>query len=329
MTLIPQYNSTKNDHPFGMLMPGRSYSSTAYKYGFNGKEKDDEVSGTGNQYDYGFRIYNPRIGKFLSVDPLTESYPWLTPYQFAENCPIQFIDIDGLESGWNLSSIGATLTMQTGDIGNVYRKPVIITTKPAPKLTVPEQSFVQGGIQGTEGFKIAVERVKVGYEISKYAPGTSDIHDGKDVLNNFLAGNYKAAAFSALFFIPGSDFFKLAKFIPLNSWGKYGVQSYDEFRKVTSKLPERDRIAKFYEAGRDVAKNNGWEKSNKLSKINDREVYEVFDSKGKIESYRALDTEKGTFEVLNKKGRHQGEANFDGNGVSGADESGKHDIKFE
>lgn len=60
---------------------------------------DSEVSGTGNQYDYGFRIYNPRIAKFLSVDPLTKSYPWYTPYQFAGNMPIWAVDIDGLEPG--------------------------------------------------------------------------------------------------------------------------------------------------------------------------------------------------------------------------------------
>ena len=47
--------------------------------------------------DYGFRIYNPAIGKFLSVDPLTSSYPWYTPYQFAGNSPIRAIDLDGLE----------------------------------------------------------------------------------------------------------------------------------------------------------------------------------------------------------------------------------------
>lgn len=58
---------------------------------------DSEVSGTGNQYDYGFRIYNPQIGRFLSVDPLTKSYPMLTPYQFASNRPIDGIDLDGLE----------------------------------------------------------------------------------------------------------------------------------------------------------------------------------------------------------------------------------------
>ncbi|WP_317191637.1 RHS repeat domain-containing protein [Fulvivirga sediminis] len=48
-------------------------------------------------YDYGFRIYNPAIGRFLSVDPLTASYPWYTPYQFAGNMPIWAIDLDGLE----------------------------------------------------------------------------------------------------------------------------------------------------------------------------------------------------------------------------------------
>jgi RHS repeat-associated protein len=64
-----------------------------YRFGFNGKEDDRE---TGTQ-DYGFRIYNPALGKFLSVDPLTKDYPWYTPYQFAGNKPIVAVDLDGLE----------------------------------------------------------------------------------------------------------------------------------------------------------------------------------------------------------------------------------------
>ncbi len=84
-------------YPFGMIMPGRHASSENYRYGFNGKEMDSEVGGTGNSYDYGFRIYNPRIAKFLSVDPLTKFYSMLTPYQFASNRPIDGIDLDGLE----------------------------------------------------------------------------------------------------------------------------------------------------------------------------------------------------------------------------------------
>ncbi len=81
-----------------MEMPGRKYSNgSGYRYGFNGKEKSDEIEGDGNIYDYGFRIYNPRIGKFLSVDPLTKEYAWYTPYQFAGNKPIKYIDLDGKE----------------------------------------------------------------------------------------------------------------------------------------------------------------------------------------------------------------------------------------
>src|SRR5690606_38963997 len=58
-----------------------------------GKENDNE---TGTQ-DYGFRIYNPGLGRFLSVDPLTASYPWYSPYHFGGNSPIANIDLDGGE----------------------------------------------------------------------------------------------------------------------------------------------------------------------------------------------------------------------------------------
>ena len=65
----------KNDYyPFGMLVPNRHGSSNSYRYGFNGKEKDDEVKGEGVQYDYGFRIYDARIARFLSMDPLLENF---------------------------------------------------------------------------------------------------------------------------------------------------------------------------------------------------------------------------------------------------------------
>ena len=71
--------------------------SSVYRYGFNGKENDNEIKGEGNQQDYGMRVYDPRIGKFLSVDPLSPKYSELTPYQFASNSPIQAVDLDGLE----------------------------------------------------------------------------------------------------------------------------------------------------------------------------------------------------------------------------------------
>ena len=84
-------------YPFGMEMPARTFSSPLYRYGFNGKEKDDEAKGVGNQIDYEKRIYDPRAGRFLSTDPLQAKFPFYSPYQFAGNTPIQAIDLDGTE----------------------------------------------------------------------------------------------------------------------------------------------------------------------------------------------------------------------------------------
>lgn len=85
-------------YPFGSLMPGRKYNAGEYRFGFNGKEKNDEVTGvTGATYDYGFRIYDSRISRFLSIDPLFRDFAFWTPYQFGGNTPIQALDLDGLE----------------------------------------------------------------------------------------------------------------------------------------------------------------------------------------------------------------------------------------
>ena len=39
-------------------------------------------------YDYGFRNYDPQIGRFPQLDPLTDDYPYYTPYQYAGNEPV-------------------------------------------------------------------------------------------------------------------------------------------------------------------------------------------------------------------------------------------------
>ena len=86
---------------------GGAYGTAGrYRYGFNGKEIDNEVKGVGNAIDFGARIYDPRIGRWLSTDPLQAKYPSLTPYNFTGNNPTNYIDVDGKDT----VSINKTIT---------------------------------------------------------------------------------------------------------------------------------------------------------------------------------------------------------------------------
>ena len=118
----PEVLTYSDYYPFGMAMHGRTYNFGDYRYGFNGKEKDDKGEWGSTHYDYGFRIYNPQVAKFLSVDPLAKSYPMLTPYQFASNKPINGIDLDGLE--WVLqihSPDHSEKFLRARQAGDIYR----------------------------------------------------------------------------------------------------------------------------------------------------------------------------------------------------------------
>jgi RHS repeat-associated protein len=66
-----------------------------YRYGFNGMERDDEVKGKGNQYNYGDRSYDPRRGQWWALDKAQKLYPDISPYAFALNTPIQAKDPNG------------------------------------------------------------------------------------------------------------------------------------------------------------------------------------------------------------------------------------------
>jgi RHS repeat-associated protein len=80
-----------------MGITNRKFSSNKYRYGFNGKEKDNEASGDGNAYDFGARIQDPRLGgRFFSTDPMAKITPGESPYTFAGNNPVALTDFNGL-----------------------------------------------------------------------------------------------------------------------------------------------------------------------------------------------------------------------------------------
>jgi RHS repeat-associated protein len=76
-----------------MLVPNRHGSTYSYRYGFNGKEKDDEIKGEGNSLDFGARMLDPRVGRWWGKDP--DKRGWINPYSSFSNNPIRYIDPDG------------------------------------------------------------------------------------------------------------------------------------------------------------------------------------------------------------------------------------------
>ncbi|WP_264560626.1 RHS repeat-associated core domain-containing protein [Flavobacterium sp. N2270] len=104
-----------NDYPtFGMLVPNRHVSSSAYRYGFQGQEMDNEIKGEGNSLNYTFRMHDPRVGRFFAVDPLTGKYPYYSPYSFSGNKVIQFGELEGQEEKI------VTLSITTGGDGERF-----------------------------------------------------------------------------------------------------------------------------------------------------------------------------------------------------------------
>jgi len=86
--LSTAYKSVQN---FWQNLPG------GYRYGFQGQEEDDEIKGDGNSINFTFRMYDTRVGRFLSLDPYAVSFPHNSPYCFSENRVIDAIELEGGE----------------------------------------------------------------------------------------------------------------------------------------------------------------------------------------------------------------------------------------
>jgi len=143
-------------YPFGMTMPGRSYEAAGldgHRYGYNGKENDNEVKGEGNSLDYGARIYDPRVGRFFSEDPLFKIYPEFSPYSFSAGSPLMFMEVDGRGFNGGFSVVnnsnativvrGTSKTIETSSSGKQIpneSKPSTVSLAPGERLRVFYQS---------------------------------------------------------------------------------------------------------------------------------------------------------------------------------------------
>jgi len=86
----------------------------SYRYGFQGQEVDNEIKGEGNSYSWTERTYDPRIGRWLSLDGRQDLYVALSPYAFTGNNPIAAYEVNGDFFNFIAAGIGAAVGAVVG-----------------------------------------------------------------------------------------------------------------------------------------------------------------------------------------------------------------------
>jgi RHS repeat-associated protein len=105
-------------YPFGMQMPGREFSQEEYRYGFNGQERDDEISGEGNSYTAEYWQYDSRLGRRWNTDPVVKHFE--SPYATFRGSPIWYVDPNGDDPSTHIDENGDVIAEYDDGDDGVY-----------------------------------------------------------------------------------------------------------------------------------------------------------------------------------------------------------------
>jgi RHS repeat-associated protein len=125
-----QVTQLSDYYPFGLAFnTWNKESIKANRYTYQGQEYQDDLDY--NEYQYGFRMHDPSLGRFMGIDPLAEKYMYNSPYAFSENKVINGVELEGLEyfytsDGYSIGNVGSStdvysIDMQDGESFDYWR----------------------------------------------------------------------------------------------------------------------------------------------------------------------------------------------------------------
>ena len=180
---------TNHYYPFGGVFAS---AGNVQPYKYNGKEYDGKKGL--NWYDYGARMYDAALGRFMTVDPLAEKYYPMSPYGYCLNNPIKFIDADGRLPRIYIERKGfghAFVTVGNGDNTIVYtygRYGELGKDKSSARNTSPTGEGVLIKLTGRDAISFIQDQMlaneAVGYEFTKGSDELVSKHFDKQLDNS-------------------------------------------------------------------------------------------------------------------------------------------------
>jgi len=170
-------------YPFGLNLTGLEKQGTPdHRYTYNGKEKQEEFGL--DWHDYGARNYDPVLGRWHGLDPLTDSYVSFSPYHYSVNNPISNYDPDGNSAVAVMNEKKRTITIRA----NIYFYGDGSNSNLSNQIAGSIQSAINGAGSSIEidGVTYKVKARIKGRHVSEKRARKLASKNGGNAENNFL-----------------------------------------------------------------------------------------------------------------------------------------------